>query len=355
MSERLREERSIDIASLNPWIILVFLKRNIFTIAIFAIVFGSIGYASSFLITKMYSSKTLLLPEQPISNSGGLSSLVGGLSGINNAERIGALRTDIYPNILRSVPFALAILKQPVRDINKKDYPSLNNFIQTNSDETSFWGKFFSKKTDNHNKKHIVPEKEILSLSNDEESSVQRVMSLVNTTIDLKSGIITIQCEMSDPIVAAQVTLAASTYLLKYVEEYRTGKTVREVAFLEQRVLEAKRREQSTELLLQQYRDRNRNPFLNVARIEEQRLQSDYTLAQSLYMDLVRKLEQSKIKVKEEQPIFKVLEPTKISLRTSKPRRLIIAGAFTILGSFIGIVFILLVNRKIYVLSNYLK
>ncbi|MBE9465020.1 GNVR domain-containing protein [Dyadobacter subterraneus] len=346
MSEPLREGNNIDITSINPWIILVFLKRNFFKLAIFAITFGCVGYALSFLLTKMYLSKTLLLPEQPISNNGALSSLVGGLSGINNAERIGALRTDIYPNILRSVPFALALLKQPVQDIDNKNYPSLNDFIKRSSEGTSLFEKLLGKKKITNNDKHIVPEKEILSLSNDEESSVQRVMSLVNTTIDIKSGIITIQCEMADPIVAAQVTQAASTYLLKYVEDYRTGKTVREVAFLEERVLEAKRREQSAELLLQQYRDRNRNPFLNVARIEEQRLQSDYTLAQSLYMDLVRKLEQSKIKVKEEQPIFKVLEPTTISSKTSKPRRLIIAGIFTILGGVIGIVFIFFINRK---------
>ncbi|WP_285545277.1 GNVR domain-containing protein [Dyadobacter frigoris] len=346
MSEPVREENNIDVTSLNPWIILVFLKTNIFKLTIFAITFGCMGYALSFLFTKMYLSKTLLLPEQPISNNGGLSSLVGGLSGINNAERIGALRTDVYPNILRSVPFALAILKQPVRDINNKSYSSLNDFIQNSSEDAFLLTNLFGNKKVTNTKKHMVPEKEILSLSNDEELSVQSVMSLVNTTIDLKSGIITIQCEMADPIVAAQVTQAASTYLLKYVEDYRTGKTVREVAFLEQQVLEAKRREQSAELLLQQYRDRNRNPFLNVARIEEQRLQSDYTLAQSLYMDLVRKLEQSKIKVKEEQPIFKVLEPTKIPLRTSKPRRLIIAGVFTILGSFLGVLFILVVNRK---------
>lgn len=352
MSEPRKEQSEIAITSLNPWLILIFLRRNILRLAIIALTFGCLGYAVSFLFTKMYLSKTLLLPEQPISNNGGLSSLVGGLSGINNAERIGALRTDIYPNILRSVPFALEILKQPVRDINNKNYSSLNEFIQNSSKDKSILAGIFGKKEDSNNQKPTVPEKEILSLSRDEESSVQSVMSLVNTSIDIKSGIITIQCEMADPIVAAQVTQAASNYLLKYVEDYRTGKTVREVAFLEKRVLEAKRREQSAELLLQQYRDRNRNPFLNVARIEEQRLQSDYTLAQSLYTDLVRKLEQSKIKVKEEQPIFKVLEPTKISSMTSKPRRLIIAGVFTILGLFLGVLLILFRSRKKFVLER---
>ena len=347
MSEEvLRDRENIDIVSMNPWAILTFLRRNFLLLATFCIVFGVIGYMFSFLSTKKYISKTLLLPEQPVTSNGGLSSLVGGLSGINNAERIGALRTDVYPNILRSVPFALAILKYPVQDINNKKYPSLNDFLQKNSRNASIWTSVFKKTKVADKGRYIIPEKEILSLSNDEESSIQSVMSLVNTTIDLKSGIITIQCEMSDPVIAAQVAQAASAYLLEYVEDYRTGKTVREVAFLEKRVLEAKRREQSAELLLQQYRDRNRNPFLNVARIEEQRLQSDYTLAQSLYTDLIRKLEQSKIKVKEEQPIFKVLEPAIISLKSSKPRRLVIAGIFMILGSIVGVLFIFFLKRN---------
>jgi uncharacterized protein involved in exopolysaccharide biosynthesis len=151
---------------------------------------------------------------------------------------------------------------------------------------------------------------------------------------------------MSDPVVAAILVEASKKYLINYVEEYRTSKTTNQVTFLQERVSESKSRQQKAEYALQSYRDRNRGSFLNVARIEEQRLQADYTLAQSIYSDLVVKLEQAKIKVKEEKPVFKILEPAKVPTNKSSPKRPIIAFIFAVAGGFLTFFYIIFFKEK---------
>ncbi|TKT93282.1 GNVR domain-containing protein [Dyadobacter frigoris] len=325
--------------------IISFFKKYYIVLAFVTFVSTSLGYAGSFLMTKMYHSETILLPEQGPTSGGGFLASLAGLGGVSAIEKIGAVRTDLYPNVMKSMPFALFMLKQPVKDINNKDYKSLEEYF-SEKPKTSFFGLFPASPAVIAPPIPKLPNNEILTLSILEEQKAKSILGLISTNIDQKTGIITIESETNDPIVAAMAVSAASKYLLNYVEDYRTGKTAREVVFLGKRMSEAKQREMRAEYALQSYRDRNRNAFLNVARIEEQRLQSDYTLAQSLYADLARKYEQAAVKVKEDQPIFKVLEPAKVSLQTSKPRRLLVALSSGFIGFIISLAYILIKKPK---------
>jgi len=318
-----------------------FFKKHYFFLALFTVFCTFFGYAMSYTMAKMYRSETVLLPEQGPANGGGFLASLAGLGGISAIEKIGAVRTDLYPNVMKSMPFAIFMLKQPVKDINNKNYKSLEEFL-SEKPKGHFFGLIPASPEVNSPPSPKLADKEILTLSLKEENNARSILGLINTTIDPKTGIITIESETKDPVVSAMAVSAASRYLLNYVEDYRTGKTAREVTFLAKRMSEAKQREMRAEYALQSYRDRNRNAYLNVARIEEQRLQSDYTLAQSLYIDLARKYEQAAIKVKEEQPIFKVLEPAKVSFQTSKPRRALIALSFGFLGFISALAFILI-------------
>jgi uncharacterized protein involved in exopolysaccharide biosynthesis len=335
------QDQSLEISIAD---IINFLRRYFLMIICGVFVFAVIGYAISYAYDREYTSQTILLPEQGVSSGGFFASLsMGGMS----ADKIGAIRTDLYPNVLESIPFALHLLKLPVVDKDNKKYPTLHNFLETHKEE-SLLSKFFSGSKKVAEQKSLdLPNDKILALSGEEMGDAGRILTLVKTSIDAKTGVITIQAEMKDPVVAAVVVDAASTYLMNYVADYRTGKTAKDVDFLEKRVAEAKRRQQAAEYALQSYRDRNRNAFLNTARIEEQRLQAEYTLAQSVYGDLVSRLEQAKIKVQEDQPIFKVLEPAKIPLGSSKPKRLVSAIGFAVLGGILILSYILFVREKV--------
>jgi len=340
------EKNINDVIEISPKDLMLFFSRNIKLLLLITLVSAIVGIAGSYLLPKTFKAQTILLPEYKM----GGNSLISMAMGINSSEGAERLVPDLYPNILLSVPFGLYILNVPVTDNKNTQYPSLKNYFERNA-TTSIISKIFSfgsvQKTSAKESSILLQDKEILSLSKQDENLVKSVNNLVKASIDSKSGIITIDCEMKDPVVAAILVNAGKKYLINYVEEYRTSKQVQQSSFLTQRVVEAKKRLYNAEYALQSYRDRNRNAFLNVARIEEQRLQSDYTLAQSIYADLVQRLEQVKIKVKEEKPVFKVLEPAKIPLDKNGPKRFSIGIIFAFIGGFFTFIYIVFFKEKL--------
>ncbi|MEO6287398.1 MAG: Wzz/FepE/Etk N-terminal domain-containing protein [Dyadobacter sp.] len=322
-----------------------FLKKYFLLLVLAGVSFAIIGVLYSFLLTRMFTAQTVLLPEYSMSNSNSIFSMAVG-SEKGGAEK---LVPDLYPNILKSTPFGQYLLKQPVTDESGKKYARLEEYLgRTNevSIISSILSIFKSGKAKSSTKSAPISSPDILTLSSEEQGKISAAIGLVGINVDNKNGIITIDCEMSDPVVAAILVEASKKYLISYVEEYRTSKTSDQVTFLQERVTESKSRQNKAEYALQSYRDRNRSSYLNVARIEEQRLQADYTLAQSVYSDLVVKLEQAKIKVKEEKPVFKILEPAKVPTYKSSPKRPIIAIIFAVAGGFMALLYIIFFKEK---------
>lgn len=329
--------------------LILFVKKYFLILIAASAICGIIGIAYSYTSPKVFTAQTILLPEYSMGNNNSFFSMAMG-SQNSGAEK---LVPDLYPNILNSVPFGRHLLTVPVVDVTDKMYPSLKSYLQRDT-SVSFLSRVMSifssgpapaKKTSKPNSPTLS---NVLVLSSQEEGYIRGAMGLIVANVDTRNGIITLECEMTDPVVAAILVEASKNYLVNYVEEYRTSKTTEQVNFLNKRVLEAKKRQQGAEFALQSYRDRNRNAFLNVARIEEQRLQSEYTLAQSIYTDLSLRLEQAKLKVKEEKPVFKVLEPSKVPLNKSGPKRLLSGIIFAVAGGLLSLCYIVFFREKLH-------
>ena len=88
---------------------------------------------------------------------------------------------------------------------------------------------------------------------------------------------------------------------------------------------------------LAQFRDANRNFASAIAKATEERLSNEYTVALGVYSELAKQREQAGIQVKEDTPIFTIVEPVTVPNEPSKPKRALILVAFVFLGGFIGI------------------
>lgn len=74
-----------------------------------------------------------------------------------------------------------------------------------------------------------------------------------------------------------------------------------------------------------------------IAKTEEERLQSEYQIAFSVYNELAKQLETAKIQVKEETPVLTVIEPITIPNEKSEPKRSMIVFIWTFLGGIVGV------------------
>ena len=322
-------KKTPQVAEIDISVLIEFVKTYFIRIVIIGIISGIAGYGASFLMTKTYTASTVILPESNASSGafGSLSSLAR-LGGLSSNSSNNELSPELYPTILTTIPFALYMLEQPIMDITNKNYLNLQAYLNRMPKKVS------SDAPDSrYNLKNTNAD--IITLTRQQEDDTKQVLESISSSFDFKSNTISISGETDDPFVTAQIVNYATNYLIKYITDYRTSKSLQEVNFLEEQSHSAKNREHKAEYALQSYRDRNRGSYLNVARIEEQRLQSEYTLAQSIYNDIVRKWEEAKIKVKEDHPVIKILKPVQVSFKTSKPRRLIIALATSTFALFI--------------------
>ncbi len=327
--------------------IILFLKESRRRI-IWAFIIGlCLGALYAFSKPNVYTTQVTVLPELQ-SKGAGLGNLgsLAGLAGINvdNINSQDAIRPDLYPNVLHSVPFALYLLKQPVYSTKLRAKMTLEEFIKRFSN-TGFVGWLSNLFPSGGDDKDEEPDPTNFSKAIQVTKQQNELIKLIQTSAlaehDKKTGILTITAIEPDPAVAATVARLSLEYLTNYVTTYRTEKARKQVAFLSQRVSEAKNNYQSSEYALSSYRDRNRSLYLNTAKIDEQRLQADYMLAQSVYNELSKQLEQSKIKVQEETPVFKTLEPPTVPLRKSGPKRTLIMLGFGVVGVVISLAYAL--------------
>ncbi|MCX6214042.1 lipopolysaccharide biosynthesis protein [Spirosoma sp.] len=339
--QRNTEEDEIEIRLSD---IVQFLRNSRKAALIGGVVMLLIGALYAFSKPNQYSAFVTVMPEiqSKAGGLGGLSSLAG-LAGIDIGSSsmggsVDAIRPDVYPNVLQSVPFALHLLQQPVYSQLLKKETSLQTFFEE-QDGQSWFGK--SSEGENDEKLIVLDpnnRSKTLQITKKQEEFILKIHEAVSATFDKKTAIITVSATLPDPVVAATTARLSLEYLTNYIVSYRTEKARNQVQFLTNQVNDAKSRYQRAEYALSSYRDRNRNVFLETAKIEEQRIQAEFLLTQSVYTDLSKQLEQAKIKVAEESPVFKVLEPSLIPLKKSGPKRTVIILGFAVIGVLLGIV-----------------
>ena len=294
---------------------------------------GGIGYGLSWLVPIEFESTAKILPEHGtgLGEVGGLSELasLAGISlGRNNSE---AIRPDLYPSILASMPFLLELLSTPLPTSDGKEV----NLVT-----------YLDKKAKPLTPAQVAQIDTIITLSVDQERALKNVRTRVSAGIDKMSGVLTVMVEMPDPTLAAACATFSLNYLKEYVTEYRDGKKAEKVIFLRQQMAEAKEEYRRAEVILNNYRDRNRNAYTNVAKIEEQRLQNDYLQAQTLYGELARQLEAAHLQALEDTHVLKVLEPPMITNWRSRPKRSLYALGFAILGGLSTFISLLIIKQR---------
>jgi len=328
-----------------------------------------LGIFIAMISPEEYESGTTLLPETSsnsrINQGSSLLRQFGGFLDMGSSGGTASLGTNMYPNITESTPFYLHVMEQelyfasldttvtvyeyftniqapPLIDKVKLYTIGLPNLI------ISLPEKWFKKKeADLEIPSEINSKNENTS---DQGNSIVRVTRKQNSVIsELKERIITeiesngtvrVTSKMPDPYATAEITQISVDYLTNYITEYRTEKGLLDLEFTEEQYEDAKKRFVLAQERLAAFRDRNKNIATARAQTELERLQTEYSLAANVYQGLAQQLEQAKIKVQEETPVFKVLEPVQIPLKESEPNRKLIIVGFIVLGGILGFVVI---------------
>jgi Chain length determinant protein len=342
MQEEL-ENKSSEISIKQLFNILLNSKKRI---AIITFLLAGIGVLYALILPVQFSSGAKVLPE--IVQSGG-SKLFGGFSSIaglagldiDNLGNSDAVRPNLYPDIVQSTPFVIHILNLPVVTKEGEKFESLGHFLNNGGKSTrfgkmvnSFFDLFSSKaeKKSNYSLFKEIQPNQTYQFTKQQELTIKNFQGRVLSSIDKKTGVISINVKMPDPAIAGFVANQSLEYLKKYVVDYRLEKLKIYEKFLSEKTFEAKRRYETSRYNLSNFRDRNKNLFLLVPKTQEDELKYEYDLAFGLYLEVSKKLEQTKIQSQNETPVLKILEPAKIPLTKSEPKRTVLVLTFAIIG-----------------------
>ena len=157
----------------------------------------------------------------------------------------------------------------------------------------------------------------------------------VNLAVDKKEGYLTLSVTSSEPIVTAELAMKAQQLLQEEITRFRTEKAQDNLNYIQARYNEIKAEAESYQTALATVRDRNQNMTTTRSQIEQERLQSKYMVANSIYSEMAKQLEQAKMQVKRDTPVLTIVQPVAVPRKPSNSRAKTLI-VWTFLGFVLG-------------------
>lgn len=340
----------------------VWTKRK--TILKFTIVFLLIGLFHFLAGPEEYQSEAILLQENQQGHAQNLR-LLQSSSGINfgGMNESETLSVTLYPRIVESVEFQHRLLQHEVpfetlgetitlyRYFNEYYTPPFRDrFYATIRNYTirlpitlfrNVQNLFTGSTPDTEFDYTLGERSDIINLN----SGVRRAIGEMRGRIlvEFEGSLITVKTQLPDPIAAAEVNLLLVNLIQEYVITYRSEKARQNLEFVQSMYDDAMSRYEEAQFALASFSDANRGQLTATARIEEERLIDEKNLTFSIYNSIAQRLEDSRLRLQEETPVFSRLQNPNIP-NSAIGTSFIFVIASGMFGFFIGVGWVFVVK-----------
>ena len=340
------EEEGIDIIAL-----LKSLWEGRKTIIICTGVFVVLGLVAALTMKRTYSVTTVMVPQ--VSSGGASSSLssLASLAGINLSSGAtgGELAPVVYPQIVSSVPFRRELINEPLHYAEADSAVSMLTYYTEIAKPSVMDGILkYTVGLPGVIMGAIRGEKEPLVMpmdgaddggmkplviGEDEEKVLKAVGDAVSLAVDKKDGYLTLEVNGPEPIMTAELALKAQQLLQEEVTRFRVEKSRSDLEYIQARYDEVKKETELYQEQLASVTDRSQDVTTTRARIGRDRIQAKYNLSNSIFTDIAKQLEQAKMQVKMDTPVFTIIQPVAVPTQPSNSR-----AKTLIVWTFLGIV-----------------
>lgn len=322
------------------------------TIIFWTCVFMAIGLVAAIFLRRKYTITTVMVPQMESASSSSLSSLASlagfDLSSMNAGSEISPL---IYPQIVSSVPFLKELIYTPLHyeDVDtavcmftyKNEIAKLS-FFEVIAKYT-IGLPYVIKEAIMGKKDDIVMPEESSSdnllkpivLTKDESDLIDYISERVYLSVDKKDGYITLTVKGIEPIQTTELAMKAQQLLQDEITRFKIEKSQSELDYIQARYDEVKKEAESYQERLAILTDRSQNMSSQRDRIERERVQAKYNIANSIYNEMAKQLEQAKMQVKKDTPVFTIIQPIKVPIYSTNSRAKTLI-AWTFLGGVLG-------------------
>ena len=296
--------------------------------------------------SKVFTATASLLPVEESSSIGGNLSSLASMAGIDlgSASSSTIITPDLYPKVAQSTPFLLKVMNVKVPWIEPDTTMSM--YEHALADTVPSFGKTLKKYTiglPGTILKAINPPPVMDSKGSAQDQGyvvldkTQRalLMSLQNSVlVDINDvyGTIEISVNGESAIQASMLTKAVIDLLQETVTEHKTRRAKQVYDFIEGRYNESLKEYEAVREAFFAYKDRHRNMIEERVDAEYQRLSDQYQLSYSILKTLSGQMEQSKLEIMEDTPVFSVVEPVVVPEKKSSPKMSLHIIAGVLLG-----------------------
>ncbi|MDE5417234.1 Wzz/FepE/Etk N-terminal domain-containing protein [Labilibaculum sp. DW002] len=317
------------------------------------LIFMVLGLFIAIFSAKEYTASTTMVPQVADGgaklggNLGGLAAMAGiDLGGIGGGSNIAP---SLYPKIINSIPFQKELMKTELI-IDGQVTETTFSYYYENIYSPGLFGvikeytiglpRLILKtiKRERIQNTSLISNHQIIEVSEREKELIERLEEQLTFSMNDKDGDITLSASMPEAIPAAQLVEKAKELLQKSITNFKIQKAEDQLAFVKERYTEKEKEVHQIQKKLAEFRDRNKNVSTAIAQAEQQRLTAEYNLVYGVYSELAKQLETQKIQVKEDTPIFTVIQPTSIPIKPSSQSKLLTLVIFCFLGGIVGVV-----------------
>lgn len=303
------------------------------------IIFGIIGKIVQKTTPKEFQAKCILMTDQAPPVAGAASSSLAAIAALagagGSASNTNTEGSDFYQLILNNKPFLVELAVKPITIDIKGKQTTLYEYFWSEP-KKDFVSELWSKITGvfSSSSKAIQPlnKKELLALQNRVQTDSanksfinsvyitelpteqKKIIGILQSRIKFEQTgkLITLSVRMPEARLSAEATKLVLNLLIEYTTRFKVGKQLDNVRFLEARTAEAEQKYRQSQLRVASFKDNNYNVVFESVQSKEKQLENEFILYSGIYNQLVSQLEQAKIQLKKDTPLFSVVEPVYI-------------------------------------------
>jgi uncharacterized protein involved in exopolysaccharide biosynthesis len=335
-------------------------KKLIFKCSIIAAILGIIF---TLFQPNQYTSSTTFIPQLSSDVKTGSSSISGlaSLAGINlgGMEGSSEFPPTLYPQVVESVPFKLDLLKSNVK-VNNTELTLREYFLK---DKNSF--NFFRTvkkytiglpslilglfKADEN---YVSDSSSIYSLTEEDHELFEKLSKVFSLSINDKAGFISMSFTDQDKNVSAQVAQTAETLLQEKIIEFKVKSSKELLDFTSNQYNEKKIAFEKLQDERAVFVDNNINISSSLFQNKLSRIESELGIAQTVVQQLATQVEQAKLQVNKDTPVFTTIKPVTVPFKKSAPKRSVIVVIFIFLGLIISSGYVLIKEPVIEIIKS---
>ena len=314
------------------------------------LVFGVLGLLVAISTSNQYTASSMFTPNygNKATENSGLKGLAS-LAGINLGSMEGGsnqLSPMLYGKVLESADFKNELLASPLKNI--EGVTSLREYFVQEQQKTSFLGTIKglpSKiiglfKSDNTERSFEVVDG-ISRISNEDFIFFKSIDDILTLSINDKGGFIEMISVSENPQIAAQVAKNGELILQNQIIAIKTKSSLELLNYLETQYAEKKKLLNQAQDRLSNFKDRNLNISRSSFSDNQTRLESELLTASSVFDNIVAQLEQVKLQVTKDTPVFSIIKPVVFPNEKSGPKRSLILVVWLFLGGILSVGFVL--------------